>query len=80
MSSNISNSRILVIDDTRSIHDAFRKVLASCRSSFSNLDETEDFLFGDPVQNKDNHFTFQIDSAYQGVDLDQCSRIAYHVI
>ena len=39
--------RILVIDDNRSIHEDFRKILGSKKTGNSALDEAESELFGD---------------------------------
>jgi len=56
------NRRILLIDDTRSIHGDFRKILA--RSARVDLDAVETALFGQPVRAADQGF--ELDSAYQG--------------
>jgi PAS domain S-box-containing protein len=59
------NRRILVIDDNRSIHDDFRKILSPAPVTAAALDVTETALFGyhpDPVQ----QIQFEVDSAYQG--------------
>jgi two-component system chemotaxis sensor kinase CheA len=60
--------RVLVVDDTRGIHDDFRKILAPEDSSVT-LDDLEAELFDDaaprPVENRER---FVIDSAYQGLD------------
>ncbi len=53
------NSRILVIDDNRDIHDDFRKIL----SDVDPLQAAEARLFGKPEV-----VVFRIDSAYQGED------------
>src|SRR5256886_6288434 len=60
------NPRILIIDDTPSIHEDFRKILGPADAKMAEeLEATEASLFGDkaaasPVQN------FRIDSAFQG--------------
>jgi len=55
--------RILLIDDTPSIHEDFRKILAPGPSA-SELDEAEAALFGQaPAPARDG---FELDSAYQG--------------
>jgi two-component system cell cycle sensor histidine kinase/response regulator CckA len=56
--------RVLVIDDTRAIHDDFKKILQSERLP-SGLEEAESALFGepDPLPPKTN---FELDSAFQG--------------
>jgi CheY-like chemotaxis protein len=58
------NLRILVIDDTRAIHDDFRKILAGPKDT-PDFDAIEADLFGghDPVSPAAR---FQLDSAYQG--------------
>ncbi|HTB83189.1 MAG TPA: response regulator [Candidatus Sulfotelmatobacter sp.] len=59
------NRRILVIDDTHSIHDDFRKVLATGTTARAALDASEEALFGKPA-NTVQQFGYEIDSAYQG--------------
>jgi signal transduction histidine kinase len=61
------NRRILVIDDTRSIHEDFRKVLAAGTTAGAALDVTEEALFGKPT-NAVQQLGYEIDSAYQGQD------------
>jgi signal transduction histidine kinase len=59
------NRRVLVIDDNRSIHDDFRKILSRSTGTAAALDATEEALFGrasDVVE----QFQFELDSAYQG--------------
>ena len=61
------NRRILVIDDNRSIHDDFRKILAPTNAAAAALDAAEEALFGsvtDPVVQTQ----FEVHSAYQGLD------------
>jgi two-component system, sensor histidine kinase and response regulator len=61
----LKNHRILVIDDNRSIHDDFRKILIKASQLPNDLSEDEAALFGDEEQ----IFAwpkFEIDSAYQG--------------
>jgi CheY-like chemotaxis protein len=61
------NRRVLVIDDNRSIHDDFRKILAPSTAAAAALDAAEEALFGsvtDPVV----QIQFDVHSAYQGVD------------
>jgi len=57
--------RILVIDDNRSIHEDFRKILGSRHAGNFVLDEVESELFGD-VKVETNAPELEIDSAYQG--------------
>ncbi|MBF4210255.1 diguanylate cyclase [Pseudomonas donghuensis] len=58
------NRRILIVDDTPSIHEDFRKILGGGSSAFDALGETEYALFGvtptAPAQ------PFVLDSAFQG--------------
>ena len=61
----LKNHRILVIDDNRSIHDDFRKILVKASQLPNDLSEDEAALFGDEEQ----IFAwpkFEIESAYQG--------------
>jgi len=57
--------RILVIDDNRSIHEDFRKILGSRQAGNFVLDEVESELFGH-VKVETNAPELEIDSAYQG--------------
>ena len=57
------NRRILVIDDTESIHEDFRKILSAGADSPSALASAEAALFGDAPTLR---ATFDLDSAYQG--------------
>jgi len=57
------NLRILVVDDNRSIHDDFRKIL--CSRVDSELDDVEAALFESPKTHA-RRPPFQVDSAYQG--------------
>lgn len=63
--------RIIVIDDTESIHSDFRKVLCpeAATKSQEALDELDRLMFGeqkDSVASNDPQFDFTIDHAYQG--------------
>ncbi|KAI2681156.1 GGDEF and EAL domain-containing protein [Pseudomonas sp. TNT3] len=58
-----TNRRILIIDDTPSIHEDFRKILGAPVDDEQALAGTEEALFGTlPL----DRLTFQLDSAYQG--------------
>lgn len=59
----LTNRRILIIDDTPSIHEDFRKILSPEPASEPTLAYSEEALFGtvQPVRP-----TYQLDSAYQG--------------
>ena len=58
-----TNRRILIVDDTPSIHDDFRKILGTESEGEQTLASTEEALFGTPPVER---LTFQLDSAYQG--------------
>jgi CheY-like chemotaxis protein len=60
------NRRILVIDDNKSIHDDFRKILAPDDPKRVLLDLAEKTLFGEPQAETPPQF--EIDSAYQGAE------------
>jgi diguanylate cyclase len=60
-----ANHRVLVIDDTESIHQDFRKILAA--RSDAALDDDEAAIFGEPsAQTARKSQAFEIDSAMQG--------------
>jgi two-component system, sensor histidine kinase and response regulator len=58
--------RILIVDDNRSIHEDFTKILSIKTDALQGMDEMESLLFNvsKPVQQKTP--VFIIDSAYQG--------------
>src|SRR5262249_42713025 len=58
------NRRILVVDDNRSIHDDFRKILGGAREDRSELDALDAELFGTAAEQED--VGFELDSAFQG--------------
>jgi two-component system NtrC family sensor kinase len=62
--SELSNRRILLIDDTPSIHVDFRKILTPTPVQTVELDEMEAALFGSEV--KSTRALFELDSAYGG--------------
>ena len=59
------NRRILVIDDNRSIHDDFRKILAPPQAADDSLHAAEAALFGSAITTRQPE-TFTIDAASQG--------------
>jgi CheY-like chemotaxis protein len=61
----LNNHRILIVDDNRSIHDDFRKILIEEAHLPIDLDEDEAALFGNTPP-KFRLPIFEIDSAYQG--------------
>jgi two-component system, sensor histidine kinase and response regulator len=58
------NRRVLIIDDSRAIHDDFRKILAS-QSRSNDMSSAEADLFGVPAT-VGASVSFELDSAYQG--------------
>lgn len=56
-----ANRRILIVDDTASIHQDFRKIL--CAEGEPSLENLEEALFGTPAKVRQ---AFELDSAYQG--------------
>jgi diguanylate cyclase len=58
------NRRILVVDDNRSIHDDFRKILSGGRENRGELDALDAELFGTAVEREEEGF--ELDSAFQG--------------
>lgn len=61
------SSRILIVDDTPSIHEDFKKILSTAGVMGNGLDEMADTLFGGNKQ--DSVFkaiNYQLDSAFQG--------------
>lgn len=62
--SELSNRRILLIDDMPSIHEDFRKILAPPAAQSVELDEMEAALFG--AQVRAERPPFELDSAYGG--------------
>lgn len=57
------NRRILLVDDTASIHGDFRKIL-SRKAAAPGLDAAEAALFGQPLQTAGD--AFELDSAHDG--------------
>ncbi|MGC6368934.1 putative bifunctional diguanylate cyclase/phosphodiesterase [Pseudomonas sp. K2I15] len=58
-----ANRRILIVDDTASIHEDFRKILEADANGVQSLDSIEETLFGTAPAVRQ---TFLLDSAYQG--------------
>jgi signal transduction histidine kinase len=69
------NRRILVVDDNRTIHQDFRKILCPSRSRDSALDEMEASLFGHTEQHTQT-LNFEVDSAFQGEEALLMARAA----
>jgi two-component system cell cycle sensor histidine kinase/response regulator CckA len=59
------NRRVLVIDDNRSIHDDFRKILSPATATAAAMEAAEMAVFGQPVDAV-QQTQFEVDSAYQG--------------
>lgn len=59
-----ANRRILIVDDTASIHEDFRKILTHAHASEDRLSDAETALFGAPASASLEHFF--LDSAFQG--------------
>jgi PAS domain S-box-containing protein len=59
------NRRVLIIDDNRSIHDDFRKILSPATTTAAALDATETAVFGEPADAV-QQTSFEVDSADQG--------------
>ena len=62
-----NHRRILVIDDTESIHGDFHKILGKKAPDTVVLDDLESSLFGDNPASKIQE-QFKIDDAFQGQD------------
>ena len=58
-----ANRRILIVDDTASIHQDFRKILCTDKGGEPSLDSLESTLFGSTAPVRQG---FELDSAYQG--------------
>jgi diguanylate cyclase len=59
------NRRILIVDDNRSIHEDFGKILGLSRGGRADLDALEAELFG-AAEDEPASEGFELDSAYQG--------------
>ncbi|HLF09609.1 MAG TPA: EAL domain-containing protein [Gammaproteobacteria bacterium] len=59
-----SNRRILIVDDNRSIHEDFRKILGGGEPNRGDLNALHEELFGAVVESQNE--VFELDSAYQG--------------
>jgi diguanylate cyclase len=72
----ISNRRILVIDDNLSIHEDFRKILGAEPESVASLSEVESLLFGASPPAAAARPHYQIDCASQGQQGVRCAERA----
>ena len=68
------NLRILVVDDNRSIHEDFRKILAAARPA-DKSQALEEALFGTAGRGRPQ-LCFELDSAFQGQDAFELARRA----
>jgi two-component system, NtrC family, sensor kinase len=69
MSDNSAQARrVLVVDDTESIHADFRAILVDSRASSTTLDEAEAAIFGNPPEGETptQKTCYHLDSAFQG--------------
>jgi signal transduction histidine kinase len=71
------NRRVLVIDDSESIHEDFRAILRSTDVDTSTLDEAKSAIFGN-TSNPSGQIGFEIDSALQGQEGLQKVKQALH--
>src|SRR4051812_33352766 len=62
----ITNNRILVIDDNPAIHEDIRKILIKRKDQGSSFANTKTLLFGEEESSEPEQIDFQIDSAFQG--------------
>jgi len=64
----MKHNKILIVDDTPSIHEDFRKILMTTDASTGrDLDDMADSLFGTTKQNSVyKELEYELDSAYQG--------------
>jgi predicted signal transduction protein with EAL and GGDEF domain len=68
------NRRILIVDDNRSIHEDFGKILGGARTNRGDLDALERELFG--AEKAASSEAFELDSAYQGDEALEKVKIA----
>ncbi|MDF9778076.1 diguanylate cyclase (GGDEF)-like protein/PAS domain S-box-containing protein [Pseudomonas baetica] len=64
LSTDRTNRRILIVDDTAAIHEDFRKILAPREKTEYSLSSVEATLFGTSVSSSLEYFV--LDSAFQG--------------
>ncbi len=62
------NRRILIIDDNHAIHEDFGKILRGKDGVQQGLDELESELFGDTKGPKFTAESYELDSAFQGLE------------
>ncbi|MGK0288790.1 MAG: signal transduction histidine kinase [bacterium] len=79
-SNDCDKKRILVVDDTESIHEAFTKILSSVEHKYAeDLDQLASELWDEPRPNHQNklNLNFQLDHASQGKDALEMVRVAH---
>jgi signal transduction histidine kinase len=64
---DLTNRRLLVIDDNRAIHDDFRKILSPAKANSSAFQDSEAALFGNSPSTVEA-LQFEMASAYQGAE------------
>lgn len=62
------NRRILVVDDTKGIHDDFRKILTSGAPSEDGLDVARAALFGEPSGGPRSENDYELTCCFQGLE------------
>ena len=71
----LENRRVLVVDDTPTIHEDFRKILQVDKPADTSLRDDEAFLFGAETQTP-SPTAFELDSAFQGEEAIEKIRAA----
>jgi CheY-like chemotaxis protein len=71
---NDKNLRILLVDDNRSIHGDFQKILADGGTA-EKVQAMEAALFGEPIQAR-HSVRFELSSAYQGEEAFEMVQLA----
>ncbi|MBI2479936.1 MAG: hypothetical protein HYV60_15280, partial [Planctomycetia bacterium] len=61
------NRRILIVDDTESIHDDFKSILSSCGETTTKLSDTKAALLG-VSRPRPERVSFELVSAFQGAE------------
>lgn len=63
------NRKILIVDDSKSIHEDFRKIL--CKKSKSSFEDLDTFIFGRDEKECDLSVHFELESALQGQEANR---------
>lgn len=71
------NRRVLVIDDSESIHEDFRAILGSNNADTTVLNEAKTAIFGE-ISHSSEQMGFELDSAFQGQEGLQKVKHALH--